>query len=148
MSFQISPQVAPYSTGAWTPVVTFATPGNLSVAYSFQVGTYTRIGNIVFLQCNLVTSTFTFTTASGALQITGLPFASRTLTANQAHGPLDWQGLTAASYTAFNLNIGSNVQLMNVIMSGQGVTSTQVTAANCTSATPITLRGSIAYEVA
>jgi hypothetical protein len=65
-----------YEEGTFTPAITFATPGDLSVAYSFQVGTYTKIGNRVIASVNIVTSSFSFTTASGTLSITGLPYTS------------------------------------------------------------------------
>lgn len=65
-----------YEEGTWTPVLTFATPGNLSVVYSAQNGSYTKIGNRVFVVANMVTTTFTHTTASGALLVTGLPFTA------------------------------------------------------------------------
>lgn len=63
-----------YEEGTWTPTLTFATPGNLSVAYTTQSGQYTKIGRRVSVEAVIITSTFTHTTASGQLQITGLPF--------------------------------------------------------------------------
>lgn len=38
-----------YEEGTWTPVLTFATPGDLSVAYSTQAGSYTKIGRQVMV---------------------------------------------------------------------------------------------------
>lgn len=61
------------TTISWTPVVTFATPGDLSVSYSTQAGSGIRIGDWVLLRGTL-TFTPTYTTASGALEITGAPF--------------------------------------------------------------------------
>lgn len=58
---------------AWTPVVTFTSPGDLSVAYSTQTGSYSRIGNIVVVTFNLI-FTPTYTTSTGNFNITGLPF--------------------------------------------------------------------------
>lgn len=62
-----------YEKGTWTPVVTCATPGDLSVVNSNVVAKYTRVGNLVtvFLDFRF---TPTFTTASGQLWISGLPF--------------------------------------------------------------------------
>ncbi len=65
-----------YEEGTWTPVVTFATPGNVNIAYGTRIGTYTKIGNQVTISFNISTSTFTHTTSSGAMLITGLPFTS------------------------------------------------------------------------
>lgn len=64
-----------YDEGIWTPAITAATPGDLSVSYSAQTGYYTRIGNLVTVHCICVTSAFTHSTAIGAMRITGLPFA-------------------------------------------------------------------------
>lgn len=63
------------SETSWTPVFTFGTPGNLSVAYATQVGVYQRVGNMVMLQWYLE-FTPTWTTSSGIVTITGLPFAA------------------------------------------------------------------------
>lgn len=59
--------------GTFTPVFTCATPGDLSVAYTTQTGVYTRIGNVVYITMTL-NCTPTFTTASGNVSITGLPY--------------------------------------------------------------------------
>jgi hypothetical protein len=60
--------------GAWTPVFTFATPGTLSVVYTIQSGIYTRVGNVVFVECQL-SFTPTLGTASGNMRVTQFPFA-------------------------------------------------------------------------
>jgi hypothetical protein len=48
--------------------------GDLSVSYSVQTGTYTKIGILVMVNIAL-TFTPTFTTATGNLQISNMPFA-------------------------------------------------------------------------
>lgn len=63
-----------YSSGSYTPTITFATPGDLSVSYATQVGRYQIIGDTVAIWTN-VTFTPTFTTASGVFHIS-LPFAA------------------------------------------------------------------------
>lgn len=65
-----------YEEGTFTPVLSFVTPGNSVIAYAAQTGNYTKIGNVVYVRLTIQTSTFTHTTASGALRITGLPFTS------------------------------------------------------------------------
>ncbi|WP_261614774.1 DUF2793 domain-containing protein [Microbaculum marinisediminis] len=60
-------------SGTWTPVVTFDTPGDLSVTYHERSGTYVRAGDTVFLTYTLQ-FTPTYTTASGSFRIDGLPF--------------------------------------------------------------------------
>ena len=63
----------PYASGSFTPTVTFATPGDLSVSYAAQTGTYVRVGQMVLITVTL-TFTPTYTTASGAFTITSLPY--------------------------------------------------------------------------
>lgn len=67
-----------YEEGDWTPGLTFDTPGNLNVVFSSQVGKYTKIGRLVLLEFFMATSTFTHTTASGSLRVTGVPFTQAT----------------------------------------------------------------------
>lgn len=64
-----------YEEGTWTFAMTFATPGNLSVSYGSSTGYYLKIGNLVYLY-GTFTFTPTHTTASGAIQITGMPFSN------------------------------------------------------------------------
>src|SRR5215831_5497396 len=49
-----------YEEGTWVPVLTFATPGNLVVVYSVQLGGYVKVGKKVTVNFNITTSTFTF----------------------------------------------------------------------------------------
>jgi len=67
--------LANYLEQTFTPTFTFDTPGDLSVSYGFRQARYTRIGRIVTSSFSLVV-TPTYTTASGDVLITGLPFTS------------------------------------------------------------------------
>ena len=67
--------------GKWTPVFGCASPGDLSVSYTTQTGYYTRQGTLLILHSTLEIVP-TFTTASGDLAITGLPFYGDTFTDN------------------------------------------------------------------
>src|SRR5262245_36696660 len=82
----------------WTPTITFDTPGNLSVAYGTQVGTWCRAGGFVVARMVMITSTFTFTTASGGLRIGGLPLPNSSSQESPGGGLL-WAGITKAGYT-------------------------------------------------
>jgi hypothetical protein len=63
-----------YEEGTWTPVLAGSTtPGTQT--YTWQKGTYTKIGNRVFGQCEIIINVKDAATA-GSLRITGLPFAS------------------------------------------------------------------------
>lgn len=80
----------------WTPVLTFATPGDLNVVYSSQLGTYTLLADRCHFSVLIVTSTFTHTTASGVLKVTGLPY---TVGAISGYGAGGVSGYTKAGYT-------------------------------------------------
>jgi hypothetical protein len=88
------------SAGTFTPTITFATPGNLSVAYTVQNGTYTRIGNKVFYTVH-VAGTVTYTTASGNIRFAGLPF---TVASAESVGTLVMSGWTE---TATNFQVSA-----------------------------------------
>ena len=75
-------------------MLTFTTPGDLSVTYSTQVGRYTKIGNQVTLIGVITTSAFTHTTASGTLNITGAPFTPASISGYLSNGSCSATGWT------------------------------------------------------
>lgn len=137
-----------YEEGTWTPVLTFATPGNLSVVYTTQVGRYSRTGNVVHVQFNVTTSTFTHTTASGGCQITGLPFAHITQAGSANSMDMSWQGITKASYTQVSGRVGSGGSLIELYASGSGQSVSAVAAADMPTTGSVVFIGSGWYEVA
>jgi hypothetical protein len=56
----------------WTPTVGFATPGDLSVAYTVQKGVWFQTDSLLYVGFQL-SFTPTYTTASGNFQILGFP---------------------------------------------------------------------------
>ena len=135
-------------TTTWVPALTFATPGDLSVGYTTQKGTYTKIGNRVILDFQIVTSSFTYTTASGFLQVTGLPFPSANDSGSPCVGPIYWQTfLFASGHTSALANIDPNVSLVNFFASGSNVAQRNVTTTNAVSGSAIKITGSIIYRV-
>jgi hypothetical protein len=114
-----------YEEGTWTPVLTFDTPGNLSVTYSAQNGAYTKIGQLVCYAVDITTSAFTHTTAAGGMRITGIPFTA-TNSFNYRGGSL-WQGITKANYTDLVLVTGSGTSTwLFGTLSGSGQTASSV----------------------
>lgn len=99
-----------YEEGTWTPVLTYATPGTLAVTQA-NYGYYTKIGRQVTVQATVRLSAFTKGTASGALQITGLPFT--VLADEQASGvpiatydaPFTTQPVAIASVGTTNISL-------------------------------------------
>ena len=61
------------AAGTFTPTMTFATPGDLSVVYTIQDGDYWRVGRLLHFNLD-ISVTPTFTTSSGDLEIEGLPY--------------------------------------------------------------------------
>ena len=117
------------SVASWTPVLTFATPGDLSVAYTTQSGTYSRQGRRIVIHCQIVTSSFTHFTASGVLRVTGLPFnASAAITT--AFAPVAFGGITKANYTTITSQIVASGGNISFIASGSGQAVSTVTAAD------------------
>lgn len=89
-----------YEEGTWSPTLTCATPGNLSAFYTvgFRIGRYVRIGSIVHWWVRLQTNGWTWSTASGLIKITALPFTPTTAQANMGWiGPMGVKMTTAAT---------------------------------------------------
>jgi len=137
-----------YSTGSWTPEITFVVPGDLSVVYSNQVGNYFTVGKLVFAQFQASTSTFSHTTASGQMRLTGLPFT--------AHATNIWHGFAGntgnvtftAGYTQLVYQLIAATTTANLQQIGTGVTVTACTTANFPTATNYTVRGTLIYQAA
>lgn len=101
-----------YEEGTWTPV--WSSSG--SATYGIQVGTYTKVGNIVHASCYLFMTNKS--TLSGALQLAGLPFTSENLSNNYQSGSI-WINNTVNGNVFdgdFNLQgyIAPNSALFNV----------------------------------
>lgn len=139
-------QSLPEIQGTFTPTLTFATPGNLNVVYSSRVGTYTKIGNLVRATVGISCSTFTHTTASGLLHVTGLPFTAENWSGNIHAGSLVWTGITKATYTQITPVVNAGANLIAFQASGSGVNGADVTAADMPTAGTPGLRLTIIYQ--
>lgn len=127
-----------YEEGTWTPALTFDVAGNLNVVYATQVGHYTKIGRQVAIWFEVNASTFTHTTATGNLRMTGLPFTAAGGSINFRSGSVAWQGITKAGYTDLVPDaVAANTYMLWVI-SGSGVNVGNVTVADA-------LTGSVKY---
>jgi hypothetical protein len=136
-----------YEEGTWTPAITFETAGNLSVAYTAQVGHYVKIGRRIFFDFHITTSTFTHTTASGAARITGLPFTSSADAGVTYQAALAWQGISKANYTNIVVLISQNVTYANLQASGSGQNATPIVTGDMPTGGTVVLRASGAYNV-
>jgi hypothetical protein len=63
-----------YETGTWTPTLTFggSSGSSAGVSYSSQLGSYIKIGRMIYLNCRIALSSKG--SGSGAARVTGLPF--------------------------------------------------------------------------
>lgn len=137
-----------YEEGTFTPVLTAATAGDLSVAYSLRTGRFTRIGNRVFVNICITTSTFTYTTASGNLKLTGLPYTSVNLSGTSRNvGAVDFSGMTKANYTQVSAVVPEASSQVFLEASGSGQAVTLLNVSDFPSAGTVVLHMNFSYEV-
>jgi hypothetical protein len=107
-----------YEEGTWTPVLT-----NYSGTYGSQVGTYTKVGNLVSFSFYLETGT---AAGAGNINVGGLPFASAS-GSNRYHAYQGWaNSWDSNGAVQYLLGAGATyMNMYNVVTSG-GVTSTTV----------------------
>jgi hypothetical protein len=140
-----------YEEGTWTPGFTFATPGNLSFSsYSVQVAAYTKIGRSTTISFNIAIAAgvYTQTTASGALQVTGVPFASLNTTNLVSLGPFSGHGITKASYTSVVARLTFSATIIDFLAYGPGQAISLVAAADVPSGGAVALTSTITYFTA
>ena len=113
-----------FTAGTWTPTLRFgnATTG---ITYSLQVGTYTRIGQLVSL-----TATITLTSkgsATGSATITGLPYTSLSNASSHLYaGAGYWRSMAANGYTIFFL-LPDNSSTISMYLSTASANTTTLT---------------------
>jgi len=67
-----------YETGTWTPTYSSSAGSFGTTSYNLQAGRYVKVGNMVMVTCELRINTFTVGTASGSVNVSGLPFTAQT----------------------------------------------------------------------
>ena len=134
-----------YDEDTWTPTFTFATPGDLSVVYGTRVGTYIRIGKIVYYSMD-VTFTPTFTTAAGAASFSGLPFT--TVTRSAAGIAYHDSDITyGASYTTLFIAAADSSTILELGALGSGQNARALDITNFTSGNAHIIRCSVVVTV-
>ena len=99
-----------YEEGNWTPVFADASTGGNVATVGASLGSYTKVGNLVTVGCNLSDIDITGLTSSNALYIRGLPFTVGTTQTRIGSAFLD--RVTFSGYvTAYAT--GSHVLLFN-----------------------------------
>ena len=137
-----------FSSGTWTPVLTFATAGDLSVSYTTQTGAYIKIGDLVVVTFDILTSAFTHTTASGRIHVTGLPFTSASAASNLARGAVAFRGFTDADQGHMTALVMNNSALARFNKSGSGVGLADVIAADMPTGGTVIFESTISYKSA
>lgn len=92
-------QLSTYEKGTWTPLIRGMTVAG-SNTYTTQVGTYLRIGDLVFVQGYIVMSA-KGGTMSGDIRISNLPFAVQNVTNGYGAGSVGF-------YTSVDLGAGKS----------------------------------------
>ncbi len=128
----------------WTPVLTCATPGDLDVTYTNQIGRVQRIDKLRICTFEIVTSTFNWSTASGALQITGLPDVAMN-EAQIVSGTVSWAGVTKPNYTQIVPRVGPRSNRINFVCSGSAQGQSDLAITDLPSAGTKRLTGTVIY---
>jgi len=136
-----------YASGEWNPGFTCATPGNLIASTSGWKGLYVQLYKIIIVNFYFSISTFTWSTASGDVQITGLPFAPAVIS-----NPGVWSGAVVAggmqnaNYPQIGLAIDTgNFMRFGCFGSGQSRYFLQIS--DFPSGGIVTVGGTIAYQI-
>jgi len=131
-----------YQTGTWTPSITFG-GGSTGIAYSYQEGVYTRIGDVV--NCSCIFQLSDKGTDTGDAVITGLPFVAKSASSDIFVANFgryaNLSGLTSCVEGAI-LNGTSTIRLNDVGSTG----STNLQSTNFTNTS--LLRFSATYQIA
>jgi hypothetical protein len=133
------------SSNDWTPAVTFATPGDLAVSYSTREGIYVKTGDLVTVWFNILTSTFTHTTANGHLRISGLPFTAASGITYFA-GSVAISGITQANYTQWTPIVQNGTAYIIFLSTGQGQNESSIGITEATTGSTLLIRGSLTYK--
>jgi len=71
-------KLSDFETGSWTPVFADAYTGGNVATVASGLGSYTKVGNLVTVGCNILDIDITGLTSSNAIYIRGLPFVTGT----------------------------------------------------------------------
>tara|TARA_R110000822_G_scaffold110966_1_gene241390 strand:- start:72 stop:680 length:609 start_codon:yes stop_codon:yes gene_type:complete len=107
-----------YQEGTWSPVLGWTGGGNYSMV-GITSGEWTRIGNMVFVNCELSWSGFSGSSA-GELRVSGLPFASASFSRQAGSISAVSSGLTfsTVNYTQWTITIDAAQSQFYIIQQG------------------------------
>ncbi len=96
---------------------------------------------------DILTSAFTYTTASGALFIATLPYTPQTLSLGNGGGTVAMRGYTKANFTQLTVYAINAVARCRVFASGSAQTPAALTTADVPTGGTVQLVGMFEYEV-
>lgn len=135
-----------YEEGTWTPTISFAVPGDLAVTYSIRVGTWTKVGDTIRAAYTIITSAFTYTTASGNFIISGLPLVSANVTNNFAFSMHHFGGITAVGYTQCLSQLPANASQFTLTLDASAAAPIAVTSTQIPTGGAIVAAGVLVYQ--
>lgn len=119
---------------SWTPVLQFG-GGDTGITYSSQVGSYTRIGNLVYIQLQIVLTNKGSSTGAATIVVTGPPASGGTVT----NVPFAWRVAELAFVTTPVIRIdGSTIYIEQVATT---TAATAITDAGFENATLLQIAG-------
>jgi hypothetical protein len=130
----------------WTPTAAYATPGSSSWAATVQVGRYVRIGDLVTVWCAYA-GVPTNGSATGNLNITGLPFTSNSGTNYFNEAPVLIQGYTKANFTYVVAQVAANASVVAFATGGSAQNITTLQVGDIPSGGSVILRFTLQYHV-
>lgn len=103
-----------YEEGTWTPVVIGSTLAGTGT-YTSQIGTYVKVGKLVFISCTIV---WTAHTGTGNMLVTGIPF---TAASTKVSGLIISSSLTipASSFAMIEIQ-GSQILILSQVVGASG----------------------------
>lgn len=134
------------ATGTGNLGVTFAVAGDLTFAGTTPFK-WTRKGNLCTVSFAIDSTTFTHTTASSFLRLTGLPFTVQSGDQSGLGAMTAVQGITKANYTQFGVRAVAGQTYMQIYASGSGQSAAQIQASDMPTGGTIALYGSVTYFV-
>ncbi len=132
---------------SWTPTFTFSTPGDLSVVYSVQTGTYATVGALVIASSNLA-FTPTYTTSAGAAEFPSFPFSASSITATNFNGSVVGSGTSLiGAGLSLTAQIQNGTAIALILASGSAGGITALGPTNFISGQTYTIEMTITYSV-
>lgn len=118
--------LADYEVGTWTPSYSPATGTFGVISYeSTTAGTYVKIGNLVTVQCNILTTDLALGTASGNIRISGLPYAASVMSS----GIVGYSEFWTSAPSAVQVAASATVATLSIKTTANGATARATTAA-------------------